>query len=252
MGIKALRCGYDMATLLQDVDWTREGQVNPDLLPTMIFQIRYKRLLERAEAAYETLYNKKIGSYSSGDWDRELRNMPGNEESNYTIWRGMGDQLRNYTSMRFIRDNYHEKAENGVFEFSNKDWPVCWSNHYDSFADAMSSVASAAMANDMNNFWPLLKTAAEGVYTKPQCTVLAGGESQLSLESDQMFIMAVLDNVFGIKPYFGENLLVIRPSFPDAWKNPEIYLPDVSYKYSVENNEINLDSNNSCCPYPAS
>ena len=136
----------------------------------------------------------------------------------------MGDPLRNYTSMRFIRDNYHEKAENGIFEFSNKDWPVCWSNHYDSFADAMSSVASAAMANDMNNFWPLLKTAAEGVYTKPQCTVVAGGASQLSLESDQMFMMAVLDNVFGIKPYFGENLFVIRPSFPDVWKNPEIDL----------------------------
>lgn len=241
MGIKALRCGYDMATMLQDVDWTREGQVNPDHPGDDDFSVRYKRLLERAETAYETLYNKKIGSYSSADWDRELRNMPGNEESNYTIWRGMGDQLRNYTSMRFIRDNYHEKAENGVFEFSNKDWPVCWSNHYDSFADAMSSVASAATANDMNNYWPLLKTAAEGVYTKPQCTVLAGGESQLSLESDQMFIMAVLDNVFGIKPYFGENLLVIRPSFPDAWKNPEIYLPDVSYKYSVGNNEINLE-----------
>ncbi len=169
--------------------------------------------------------------------------MPGNEESNYTIWREMGDPLKNYTSMRFIRDNYHEKADNGIFEFSNKDWPVCWSNHYDSFSDAMSSIASAAKANDINNFWPLLKTAAEGVYTRPQCTVLAGGASQLSLESDQMFIMAVVDNIFGIKPFFGENLLVIRPSFPDAWKNPEIEIPDVSYKYTIENNEIDLTVN---------
>jgi hypothetical protein len=240
MGANSLRIGYKIATLLEDVDWTREGQVNRNLPSDNDFRLRYKRLLQKAEAAYETLYNKKIGAYSSGDWNSELRNMPGNEESNYTIWRGMGDPLRNYTSMRFIRDNYHEKADNGIFEFSNKDWPVCWSNHYDSFSDAMSSVASAAMANDINNFWPLLKTAAEGVYTKPQCTVIAGDESQLSLESDQMLMMAVLDNVFGIKPYFGENLLVIRPSFPDAWKDPEIDLPDVSYKYAVENNVINL------------
>ena len=238
MSANALRIGYSIATIFEDVDWTKESQAPKPA--DNDFRLRYRRLLMRAEAAYETLYNKKIGAYSSGDWNAQLRNMPGNEESNYAIWRGMGDPLRNYTSMRFIRDNYHEKSDNGIFEFSNKDWPVCWSNHYDSFADAMSSVASAAMANDINNYWPLLKTAAEGVYTKPQCTVLAGGASQLSLESDQMFMMAVLDNIFGIKPYFGENLLVIRPSFPDAWKNPEIELPDVSYKYAIENNEINL------------
>ncbi|HBE40321.1 MAG TPA: hypothetical protein DDW27_03810 [Bacteroidales bacterium] len=234
----ALRIGFNIASLFEDVDWTLESQAPKPA--DNDFRLRYKRLLQRAEAAYEELYNKKIGAYSSGDWDSELRNMPGNEESNYNIWRGMGDPLRNYTSMRFIRDTYHEKSDNGIFEFSNKDWPVCWSNHYDSFSDAMSSVASAAMANDINNFWPLLKTAAEGIYTRPECTVLAGGASQLSLESDQMFMMAVLDNIFGIKPYFGENLLVIRPSFPDAWKNPEIELPDVSYKYIEEENGINL------------
>ncbi len=234
----ALRIGYNIATIFEDVDWTLESQAPKPA--DNDFRLRYKRLLQRAEEAYETLYNKKIGAYSSGDWDSELRNMPGNEESNYNIWRGMGGPFRNFTSMRFIRDNYHEKAENGVFEFSNKDWPVCWSNHYDSFSDAMSSVASAAMVNDMDNFWPLFRTAAEGVYTRPQCTVIAGGGSQLSLESDQMFMMALLDNIFGIKPDFGENLLVIRPSFPNAWKNPEIELPDVSYKYIEEENGINL------------
>jgi hypothetical protein len=182
MCANALRIGNNIATLFEDVDWPLESQA---LKPAdNDFRFRYKRLLQKAEIAYETLYNKKIGAYSSGDWESELRNMPGNEESNYVIWREMGDPLRNYTSMRFIRDNYHEKAENGIFEFSNKDWPVCWSNHYDSFSDAMSSVASAAMANDIDNYWLLLKTAAEGVYTKPQCTVLAGGASQLSLESD--------------------------------------------------------------------
>jgi len=240
MGATALKIGYNIASLLEDVDWSRANQTGAQCSVDYDFRMRYKRLLQRAEIAYETLYNKKIGAYSSSDWDCELRNMPGNEESNYTIWRGMGNPLRNYTSMRFIRDNYHEKADNGIFEFCNKDWPVCWSNHYDSFADAMSSVASAAMANDINNFWAILKTVSEGVYTKPECTVIAGGSSQLSLESDQMFMMTVLDNIFGIKPYFGENLLVIRPSFPDVWKNPEIELPDVSYKYVTKNNEINL------------
>jgi hypothetical protein len=53
-------------------------------------------------------------------------------------------------------------------------------------------------------------------------------------------MMALLDNIFGIKPYFGENLLVIRPSFPHAWTNPEIELPDVSYKYAGAENEINM------------
>ena len=240
MGIKVLRNGYKMATILRDVDWTFPGQQNPDPPADNDFRKRYKRLLEKAEAAYPTLYNKKIGSYSSGEWEGALRNMPDNEESNYAIWREVGSLFENYTSMRFIRENYHEKTENGVFEFCNKNWPVCWSNHYDSFADAMSSVASAAMVNDINNYWPLLKSVSEGVYTKPQCTVIAGGGSQLSLESDQMFMMAVLDNVFGIKPYFGENLLIIRPSFPDAWKNPEIELPDVSYRYFTGSDEITL------------
>jgi len=240
MGISALRNGYKMATILRDVDWTFPGQQNPNPPADNDFRTRYKRLLDKAESAYQTLYNKKIGSYSSGEWEGALRNMPDNEESNYAIWREVGSLLENYTSMRFIRDNYHEKTGNGVIEFGNRNWPVCWSNHYDSFSDAMSSIASAAMVNDINNYWPLLKSISEGVYTKPECTVIAGGGSQLSLESDQMFMMAILDNVFGIKPYFGENLLVIRPSFPDIWKNPEIELPDVSYKYSTGLNQIIL------------
>ncbi|HBE40322.1 MAG TPA: hypothetical protein DDW27_03815 [Bacteroidales bacterium] len=241
LGISVLRNGHQMASILNDVDWTFPGQQNPDPPADNDFRKRYKRLLEKAEAVYPTLYNKLIGSYSSGEWDGELRNMPDNEESNYAIWRGIGSLFENYTSMRFIRDTYHQKTENGIIEFCNRNWPVCWSNHYDSFSDAMASVASAAMVNDINNFWPLLKSVSEGVYTKPQCTVIAGGGSQLSLESDQMFMMAVLDNIFGIKPYFGENLLIIRPSLPEDWKNPEISLPDVSYKLSIRSEEIKLE-----------
>jgi hypothetical protein len=241
MAIKALRAGYEIATLLEDVDWKREiYQVTDNPSTDGDYKERYKRLLQKAEAAYETRYNKKIGAYSSSDWDAELRNMPGNEESNYAIWRGIGDPLKNYTSMRFIRDQYHQPSPNGVIEYSNKDWPVLWSNHYDSYAEAMSSIASAAMTNDMNHYWPLLKTAAEKIYTVPECTAIAGGRSILSLESDQMFMMAVLDNVFGIKPYFGENLLVIRPSFPENWKNPSIKLPDVYYQYVADHDEITL------------
>lgn len=241
MAIKALRAGYEIATLLEDVDWGRETfQVTDNPSKDGDFRERYKRLLQKTEAAYETRYNKKIGAYSSGDWNAALRNMPGNEESNYAIWRETGDPLKNYTSMRFIRDHYHQPTPNGVIEYSNKDWPVCWSNHYDSYAEAMSSIASAAMVNDMNHYWPLLKTAAEKIYTVPECTAIAGGRSLLSLESDQMFMMAVLDNVFGIKPYFGENLLVIRPSFPESWKNPSIELPDVSYRYFTGNDETTL------------
>jgi hypothetical protein len=74
----------------------------------------------------------------------------------------------------------------------------------------------------------------------PECTAIAGGRSLLSLESDQMFMMAVLDNVFGIKPYFNKNLLVIRPSFPEQWKDPSIDIPDVAYEYLRGNNEITL------------
>lgn len=240
MGISALRNGYKMATILRDLDWTYTGQQNPYPPADNDFRTRYKRLLDKAEASYKTLYNKKTGTYSSREWEGPLRNMPDNEESNYAIWREIGSTLENFTSMRFIRDYYHEKTGDGVIEFCNRNWPVCWSNHYDSFSDAMASVASAAMVNDINNFWPLLKSVSEGVYTRPQCTVIAGGGSQLSLESDQMFMMALLDNVFGIKPYFGENLLMIRPSFPDSWKNPEIILPDVTYEYSTGPEEITL------------
>ncbi|MDP4251401.1 MAG: hypothetical protein Q8918_14950 [Bacteroidota bacterium] len=240
MAIKALRVGYDIATLLDDVDWDTGSFQITDNASNNDFRARYKRLLLKAGAAYETRYNKEIGAFSSSEWNAGLRNMPGNEESDYAIWREIGDPLENYTTMRFIRDNYHQSTPNGVIEYCNKDWPVCWSNHYDSYAEAMSSIASAAMANDMDNYWPLLKTASERVYTTPECTAIAGGGSQLSLESDQMFMMAVLDNVFGIKPYFGKNLLVIRPSFPKSWKNPEIDLPDVSYKYFAGDNEIRL------------
>jgi hypothetical protein len=241
MGIQALRAGHEMASLLGDRDWDRETfQVSDNPSIDGDFSRRYQRLLQKAEAVYETRYNRKIGAYSSGDWQAELRNMPGNEESNYAIWRGIGDPLRNYCSMRFIRDHYHQPTTNGVIEYCNKDWPVCWSNHYDSYAEAMSSIASAAMANDIDHYWPLLKTAAEKIYTVPECTAIAGGRSLLSLESDQMLMMAVLDNIFGIKPDFGNNLIVIRPSFPSCWKNPEITLPDISYQYAAGDNEIRL------------
>jgi hypothetical protein len=237
LGITALRNGFNMATILEDVDYelgTQETRGDND------FRARYKRLLEKAIPAYETLYNKRIGAYSSSDWDGELRNKPDNDESNYAIWREVGSLFNNYTSMRFIRDNYHEKTPNGTIEFVNRNWPVCWSNHFDSFTEAMASIASAATVNDINHFYPVLKTAVETVYTKNDLTVNGGGNSVFSLESDQMLMMALLDNIFGIKPYFGNNLLIIRPSFPDSWKNPEIDLPDVSYKYFKGSNEINL------------
>lgn len=241
MGISALRCGYNISKLLADTDFESKGQVSKKQ-EDGDFSRRYKRLLDKAEASYKTLYNKRIGAYSSGEWNAALRNKPDNEESNYAIWREVGGILENYTSLRYIRDNYHEKSQNGAFiEFGNRNWPVHWSNHYDSFADAMASIASSAMTNDINNYWPLLKSVSEGVYTKPECTVIAGGSSVLSLESDQMFMMAVLDNIFGIKPYFGDHLLRIRPSFPDSWVNPEIDIPDVSYKYLINKNEICLN-----------
>ena len=238
MGITALRAGFKMASLLKDVDYelgTQETRGEND------FSKRYERLLEKAVTAYETLYNKRIGAYSSSDWEAELRNKPDNDESNYAIWREAGSLFNNYTSMRFIRDTYHQKAPNGTIEFENRNWPVCWSNHFDPFPEAMASIASAAMVNDINNFYPVLKTALETVYTRKELTVIGGGSPIFSLESDQMVIMALLDNIFGIKPYFGDNLLIIRPSFPDSWKNPEIELPDVSYKYFKGNNEIDLN-----------
>jgi len=241
MGISALRCGYNISKLLADIDFESRGQVAKNQADGD-FSKRYKLLLDKAESAYKTLYNKQIGAYSSGEWNGALRTKPDNEESNYAIWREVGGLFENYTSLRFIRDNYHEKSQNGAFiEFGNRNWPVQWSNHYDSFADAMASIASSAMTNDINNYWPLLKSVSEGVYTKPECTVIAGGNSMLSLESDQMFMMAILDNIFGIKPCFGDNLLRIRPSFPDTWINPEINIPDVSYKYLKNSNEICLN-----------
>ena len=146
--------------------------------------------------------------------------------------------LRNYASMRFIKDHYHVNAANGIVEYCNKDWPVQWSNHYASFADAMSSIASAAAVNDMDSYWPVLKTASETAYKRPECTVRSGGATLYGLECDQMVLMAVLDNIFGIKPRLGENLIVIRPSFPGEWDNPGINLQDVSYTYEKGDNWI--------------
>jgi hypothetical protein len=46
--------------------------------------------------------------------------------------------------------------------------------------------------------------------------------------------------LFGVKPWFGENLLVLRPSFPSAWNHAEIKLADVDYEFKRSATSLSL------------
>ncbi len=230
MAWTALRAAHDMATALGDVDYVVNNvevrPIDPD------YSRRYKQRAEKVREQYlKHFWSPQVGAWSSSEVNGLNRPRPHTSEENYPIWRGIGEPMQNYTAMRYVRENLHfrDLLPGSTFEFINDWWPVQWSHHYVASGDTCASVHSACGAGDTDGFWDAFKTIAESAY-------LNGGEPWEGTGSDTMeleplFLNAVVDGLFGVKPFFGENLLVLRPAFPRTWHEVEISHRDVSYHY---------------------
>jgi len=61
-----------------------------------------------------------------------------------------------------------------------------------------------------------------------------------SMEMEPLFLNAVVDGLFGVKPWFGDNLLVLRPSFPSSWNDAEFQHADVNYQFHRDAESVSL------------
>lgn len=246
MGWAALRAAVEMAGLMNDIDvdadrsHTISARSRQGPFP-FAYAERYRLLLDKVEAQFAArLWNRDTGAWCSGEWNGDLRPMPASHEQNYHIWRGLGDPKRNYTAMRYIRDKLHTRLDSGhTVEMQNVWWPIMWSHHYTANGDTCASVASACAAGDIDHYWPLLKSVADTAYTGPNMALyqMTGSHTQ---EIETMFIHAVVDGLFGIKPDFGANRIVVRPSLPSHWDTAQMESVDVSCDYRRSGREIRL------------
>jgi len=60
------------------------------------------------------------------------------------------------------------------------------------------------------------------------------------METDPLLLQAVVDGLFGVQPWLGKNLIVIRPSPPSNWDRMRIDHTDVSYKFRRSEAEVSL------------
>lgn len=250
MAWSALRAAAEMARILRDQD--HEGHGNSDQGPKPPdYAKRYAGLRARSEHTFnQQLWDKEVGAWCSAEQNGDRRPHPANHEQNYPIWRvgslhptehGLGDPLRHYTAMRYIREHLHLKTADGqTAEFIELWWPVMWSHHYVANGDTAASIAAAAAAGDIDHFWPAMKSIAEIAYTSRNAALYGGNESH-SQEMETLFILAVVDGLFGVKPFFGDNLLVVRPALPSAWKQAAIALEAASYRFSTDDTAVRLE-----------
>ena len=230
LGWAALRAGRDMAAALGDVDFS------PTSLPGVSYDPnyarRYQRLMTQTEKQYlARLWQNDVGGWSSAEDNGVNRPRPHTCEQNYAIWRGLGTPMRNYMAMRYIRENLHraDPATGSEFEYINDWWPIQWSHHYPASGDTCATFQSACAAGDVDAHWPAFDTVAESAYANGGMLWHATGSN--SMEMEPLFLQAVIDGLFGVKPWFGENLLVFRPAFPSQWNDAELRHCDVSYQF---------------------
>jgi len=228
MACAALRAGRDIAAKFDDNDCdTKPGSPRHD--PK--YARRYQELLEQSEKQYTArLWNKDTGAWASEEAGGSPRSRPPSWEENYAIWRGLGTPMRNYTAMRYIRENYHhdDLLPGSTFEFVNDWWPILWSQHYVASGDTCASFHSACATGDADAYWPAFKTVAESAYTtngrpgSAPAGTLWHATGADAMEMEPLFLAAVVDGLFGVKPWFGDNLLVLRVSIvirgPSFWK----------------------------------
>lgn len=242
MGWAALRAAAEMAKILGDTDrsnpfvsGSRQGPYPPE------YHLRYKKHADKVEEQFlQQLWNKDAGVWCSAEWNGSMRPHPASHEENYHIRRGLGPPMQNYSAMRYIRENLHLRLQSGdAVELQNAWWPIMWSHHYVADGDTCSSFHSACAAGDVNSFWPLLKSVANTAYTGSDTALYHATGSQ-SQEIDTMFVHAVIDGMFGIMPFLGSNLIVVRPSLPSQWDFVEISLSEISYTYKKSRDMITL------------
>ena len=134
-------------------------------------------------------------------------------------------------ALRYIRENLHhaDPATGSVFEYINDWWPIQWSHHYVASGDSAVTFQSACAAGDVDGHWPAFDTIAESAYANGGTLWHATGSN--AMEMEPLFLQAVIDGLFGVKPWFGDNLLVLRPSPPSSWNDLEIKHVDAAYKF---------------------
>ncbi len=239
MGWAALRAGAQLASLFNEQDASYVQSSQPDR-PS--FQERYSQMRDLVEKQYgEHLWQKDVGAWAATEPTGFNRPHPHTCEQNYAIWRGIGDPMRNYMAMRFIRENYHYQRPlpGSTLEYINDWWPIIWSHHYPASGDTCASFHSACVTGQTDEFWPAFRSVYETAY-------LNGGAiwhhtGSRSMEMEPLFLQAVVDGLFGVKPWFGENLLVIRPNLPAKWDRADFDHVDVSYKFRQRPDGLTLE-----------
>ena len=219
-----------MAAALNDVDFDRKFFPAASCDP--VYARRYEERMKQTEKQYlARLWQNDAGACSSAEDNGVNRPRPHTCEQNYAIWRGLGTPMRNYMAMRYVRENLHhyDSATDSVFEYVNDWWPIQWSHHYAASGDTSVSFQSACAAGDVDGFWPAFDTVAESAYANGGMLWHATGAN--SMEMEPLFLQAVIDGLFGVKPWFGENLLVLRPSPPSEWDDMELRHTDVAYQF---------------------
>lgn len=195
------------------------------------------------------LWSAEVGAYCSAKSNGSLRPHPEAQEQFLPVMRGAGEPVERYMAMRYVRDTLFLRPQAGVtLELMNDWWPIGWSHHYVANGDTALSVLAASKAGDIDNFWPALKTVSESAYRSQSATLChsqrndgAGVGMKDIAELQAPFIQAVAEGVFGLEPHFGDNLLVLRPSFPSHWEHAEIATPDLSFSFRKSGKVISLD-----------
>ncbi len=201
---------------------------------------RYEALSKKVGKQFNKyLWNKEVGAFCSAEWNGDMRPHPQAQEQSLPVTRGLGDSMRKYMAMRYLRENLFIKPDPDVtLELINDWWPIFWSHHYVSSSDTSLSFLAACNAGDIDNYWPALRTTVKEVYSGKDATLMCVLEGTHSQEIQGPFVQAVVEGLFGVKPYFCDNLLVLRPNFPSEWNQAKIATPDFSYTYSKDDGAV--------------
>ncbi|HEV2378975.1 MAG TPA: DUF4450 domain-containing protein [Terriglobia bacterium] len=211
---------------------------------------QYEALASKVkEQLRRSLWNRQLGAFGSAETNCTLRPHPEAQEQFLPISRGVSDSMEAYMAMRYVRDTLFLNPQAGVtLELMNDWWPIGWSHHYVANGDTALSVLAACRAGDVDHFWPALKTISESAYRSDdatlchtQCNDGTGAGMKSIAELQGPFIQAVAEGVFGLEPEFGENLLVLRPTFPGGWEHAEVATPDLLYSFRRSGQQISID-----------
>ena len=229
MAWAALRAGRDLAAKLDDLDYVAASK--PGTGHETVYARRYQQLFEQTEKQYLAhLWSKDSGAWAPAEVGGPPRPRPRTCEQNYAIWRGLGAPMQNYMAMRYIRENHHHAILPRI-----------------DVRDGRRLVAHP-VEPALGCQWRRLRqlpfrlrrrrpATATGRCSKPSpnrptnTAPLWQGTGANAMEMEPLFLAAVVDGLFGVKPWFGENLLVLRPSPLAGWDDLELNHLDVHYRF---------------------